>query len=280
MDEPETLLDGIVMGESPRWHDGRLWMADWGAGEVLSIGPEGDRRVERRVDGLPISIDRDPEGRLLVVAGAARALLREGDDGGLEELADLRPICDRPWNEIVVDARGNAFVNCIGFDLMTGEAPADGFVAVVAPDGTARRVADGLGFPNGMAVLEDGTTLVVAESYANRLTAFTIEDDGSLRDRRTWADLGDGCPDGITVDADGAVWFADVPNRRCTRVAEGGVVLDVVGVDRGCFACALGGDDGRTLFVVAAEWGGPDAVGGATGVVLAVRAPAAHAGRP
>ena len=280
MRTPQVLTDGLVMGESPRWHDGRLWVCDWGAGEVLSVGPGGDRRVELQVDGLPTSIEWDPDGRLLVLSGARRALLRADGSGALSPVAELLPISDRPWNEVVVDGRGHTFVNGIGFDLMAGEAAGDGQVAVVDADGTARRVADGLAFPNGMAVLADGTTLVVAESYGNRLTAFTIGEDGTLSDRRPWADLGDGCPDGITADAEGAVWYADVPNRCCVRVVEGGRVLDRVEVDRGCFACMLGGADGRSLFVVAAEWGGPDAVGGRTGQVLVVPAPAPHAGRP
>jgi sugar lactone lactonase YvrE len=143
-------------------------------------------------------------------------------------------------------------------------------------------VADGVEFPNGMAVTPDGSTLIVAESYASRLTAFDVASDGSLANRRVWADLGGGVPDGITLDAEGAAWYADVPNQRCVRVREGGEVLQTVEIDRGCFACALGGPDGRTLFLVAAEWpaaasqpGGPR-----TGQVLTVQAPAPHAGRP
>jgi sugar lactone lactonase YvrE len=143
-------------------------------------------------------------------------------------------------------------------------------------------VADGVWFPNGMAVTPDGSTLIVAESYGHCLTAFEIGPDASLSGRRVWADLGDAAPDGICVDADGAVWYADVPHRRCVRVAEGGEVLEVVEVDRGCFACMLGGSDGRTLFLVAAAWGGTSGIGTGerTGQVLTHRAPAPHAGRP
>jgi sugar lactone lactonase YvrE len=165
---------------------------------------------------------------------------------------------------------------------MAGEDPAPGCVALLSPDGSTRRVGEGLMFPNGMAVTRDNATLIVAESYSKQLTAFDIGDDGGLSEGRVWADLGDGVPDGICMDAEGAVWYADVPNRRCVRVGEGGQVLDTVEADRGCFACMLGGTDGRTLFVVAQEWTGAGGIaeGERTGQVLAVEAPARHAGHP
>jgi sugar lactone lactonase YvrE len=180
----------------------------------------------------------------------------------------------------VVDADGNAYVNNTGFDFPGAEF-APGSIVLVAPDGEARQVADGVAFPNGMAITPDGRTLVVAESYANRLTAFAIGEDGGLSGRRVWAELDGGYPDGICIDADGAVWYADVPNRCCVRVREGGEVLAEVRLDRGCFACMLGGDDGRTLFVTANEWGGTESMSdGRTGQVVAVEAPSPHAGRP
>ena len=195
--------------------------------------------------------------------------------------ADLTGISDHPWNEIVVDGRGNAYVNNIGFDFPDGEF-ATGIVALVTPDGSARQVADGVAFPNGMAVTPDNSTLIVAESYGNRLTAFDIAADGSLSNRRVWADLDGGDPDGICLDAENAVWYGDVPNKRCVRVREGGEVLQTIDLDRGCFACVLGGADGRTLFMIANEWGGPaDMTDGArTGQVLTVEAPAPGAGWP
>jgi sugar lactone lactonase YvrE len=155
-------------------------------------------------------------------------------------------------------------------------------VAVVTPDGAARRVAGDILFGNGMAVTADDSTLIVADSYARSLVAFDIAADGGLSNRRVWADLGDGVPDGICLDADGAVWYADVPNKRCVRVREGGEVLATADVDRGCFACMLGGADGRTLFILAAEWRGPEKMfdGPPSGQLLTVRAPAPHAGRP
>jgi sugar lactone lactonase YvrE len=217
---------------------------------------------------------------LFTAAGEA-ALIRRDPRGVVSTVADLGAI-STGWNEIVTDARGHTFLDAVGFDMMAGEAPRPGVIAVVTPDGTARAVAGDVQFPNGMAVTADGSTLIVAESYGRRLTAFDIAADGGLSGRRTWADLGDGAPDGICVDAEGAVWYADVPNRCCARVAEGGAVLDVVEVDRGCFACMLGGADGRTLFIVAAQWSGPEGMftGPPTGQVLAVPAPTPHAGRP
>jgi sugar lactone lactonase YvrE len=153
----------------------------------------------------------------------------------------------------------------------------------VTPQGEARKVADGLAFPNGMAVTPDNSTLILAESYGNRLTAFDIAADGDLYNRRVWADLGDGrYPDGICLDEEGAVWYADVPNKACVRVRGGGEVLQAVQADRGCFSCALGGADGKTLFIVAADWNGPESIKGSarTGQVLTAPAPAPRAGRP
>jgi sugar lactone lactonase YvrE len=166
--------------------------------------------------------------------------------------------------------------------MAAGADFAPGMVAVIAPDGSTRRVADGIAFPNGMALTPDSSTLIVADSYGRQLTAFDIGADDTLSGRRVWADLGDGIPDGVCLDADGAVWYADVPNQRCVRVAEGGEVLEQVDVDRGCFACMLGGADGSTLFILAQDWNGPEAIGRGprTGQVLAVEAPAPHAGRP
>jgi sugar lactone lactonase YvrE len=271
--ETPVLATGLAMGESPRWRDGRLWLCDWLAGEVLTVDAEGRTEVIRRIEGLPFSVDWLPDGREVyttnrgVVAGPSLSPY-----GGI----------GRPWNEIVVDPAGRVFVNMPG--SMPGEEPRPGIVAVVLPDGETRDVADDLWFPNGMAVTPDGSTLIVAESHAHRLTAFTITADGSLTERRTWADLGAGAaPDGICLDAEGAVWYGDVPNRHCRRVAEGGKLLSTVEADRGCFACMLGGPDGRTLYIVATDWQRLDwqhGGGKRTGQVLTHDAPAPHAGRP
>jgi sugar lactone lactonase YvrE len=229
--------------------------------EVVAVDLEGHREVMTRVPtSIPFCIDWLPDGRLLVVSGQERLLLRQEADGALTTHADLNGLTQGAFNEIVVDGRGNIYVN--GGDI----------VALVRPDGTVRKVADGVAFPNGMAVTPDNKTLILAESHGKRLTAFDILADGSLANRRVWADLGDGCPDGLCIDADGAVWYADVPNKCCVRVREGGDVLAMIHLDRGCFACTLGGSQRKTLFLVAAEWYGfariTESFG--TGQVLAV----------
>ncbi len=279
------LLSGIVFGESPRWHDDRLWFADWGAQEIIAVDLGGHSEVQARVDfpSFPMSIDWLPDGRLLIVSARDGRLLRREPDGSLATHADLSGLAELglPWNEIVVDGRGNAYVNNVGFDFPGGEF-GPGTIALLSSDGSARQVADGIAFPNGMAVTADNATLIVAESYASKLTAFVIAADGSLGNRRMWADLPGDHPDGICLDAGGAVWYADVGNRHCVRVAEGGEVLQTIELDRGCFACMLGGEDGRTLFIVAQEWGGPANMEGGrrTGQVLTVPAAAPGAGWP
>jgi sugar lactone lactonase YvrE len=267
--EPRTLLTGLAFGESPRWHEDRLWFSNWGTQEVVAVDLTGNSEVIVRVPTtIPFSIDWLPDGRLLVVSGPEALLLRREPDGSLVPHADLSDL-DRGFNEIVVDGRGNAYINGV-------------IVALVTPDGSARQVADGLAFGNGMAVTPDNATLIVAESHDNRLTAFDIAADGGLSNRRVWADLGDGVPDGICSDADGAVWYGDVPNKRCVRVREGGQVLQTIDLDRGCFACMLGGADRRTLFMMAAEWRGMENMefGARTGQVLIAEAPAPGVGWP
>jgi len=279
---PRNLLTGLAFGESPRWHDDRLWFANWGMQEVVATDLAGTSEVMVRVPTtLPFCIDWLPDGRLLVVSGREGLLLRREPDGSLVTHADLTGLSRHPWNDLVVDGRGNAYVNGIGFDFPGGEF-APGIVAMATPDGVARQVADGLAFPNGMAVTPDNATLIVAESYGARLTAFDIAQDGSLSNRRVWAELPDGHPDGICLDAEGAVWYGDVPAKRCVRVREGGEVLQTVDLDRGCFACTLGGADGRTLFLMAADFSNAAAMAGGprTGQVLTVAAPAARAGWP
>jgi sugar lactone lactonase YvrE len=272
--EAQTLLTGLAMGESPRWHEGRLWLSDWGAQEIIAVDLSGDSEVAVRVPfGLPFCIDWLPDGRLLIVSGREGLVLRREPDGSLVTHADLRGLSDSGWNEIVVDGRGNAYLN-----------GGPGIIALVTADGSARQVADGIAFPNGMAVTPDNSTLIIAESYGRRLTAFDIAPDGGLSNRRVWASLGSGVPDGICLDADSAVWYADVPNKLCVRVREGGEVLQSVELDRGCFACMLGGMDRKTLFLIATEWRGmekiPEVAQARTGQVLTIAAPAPGMGWP
>jgi sugar lactone lactonase YvrE len=277
------LLTGLVFPESPRWHDDRLWVADWGAEELIAVDLEGRSEVVAEVASFPFSIDWLPDGRLLAVSARERRLLRQEADGTFVAHAELGRLSKWPWNEIVVDGRGNIYLNNIGFDFPGGDF-APGIVALVTADGAVRQVADGVAFPNGMAVTADNSTLILAESYAKRLTAFDIGTDGALSNRRVWAELGDGVPDGICTDAEGAVWYADVPNQHCVRVREGGEVLQTVPLDRGCFACMLGGPQGRTLFIVANYWAGTAAAAlsepARSGQVVAVEAPAPAAGWP
>ena len=283
--EVQHLLDGLSFGESLRWHQDRLWLADWGAQEVMAVDRAGRPEVMARVDfpAFPMCIDWLPEGRLLIVAARDGRLLRQEPDGSLVTHADLRGLAEpgHPWNEIVVDGRGNAYLNNQGSDFPGGHF-APGMIALLTPDGSARPVADGIAFPNGMAITPDNSTLIVAESYGQKLTAFQIAADGSLSEPWSWADLGDGVPDGICLDAEGAIWYADVPNQQCVRVREGGQVLQTVHLDRGCFSCALGGTDRTTLFMMATQWRGTDRMTDTlrTGQVLTARVPAAGAGWP
>lgn len=280
--QPRTLLTGLAFGESPRWRHDRLWISDWGAREIIAVDPAGKSEVMARAPSFPSCIDFLRDGLLLMVSAYDGLLLRRQPDGSVVTHADLTGLSHHPWNDIVVDGRDNAYVNNIGFDLRAGEKFAPGIIAVVGRDGSTRRVADGLWFANGIAVTPDNSTLIVAESYGKRLTGFDIAADGSLSNRRVWADLGDGVPDGICLDAEGAVWYGDVPNKRCVRVREGGEVLQTVELDRGCFACMLGGVDRRTLFMVAREWRGSASMtdDARTGRVLTVEAPAPGAGWP
>ena len=283
MAEPRLLLDGLRFGESPRWHDGRLWFCDWAAEQLRAVDLAGNAETITEVHSFPFCIDWLPSGRLLIVSAADRALLTLTEDRELAVHADLSVLSAHPPNnEIVVDGRGNAYIDGGGFDMRAGEPFAPGMIALVTPAGDVSAVADDIHFGNGMAVTPDNRTLIVAESYGRRLTAFTIAADGTLTGRRVWAQLGDGVPDGICVDADGAVWYADVPNRRCVRVAEGGEVLQTVEADRGCFACMLGGREMRTLFMIVREWhgGGAIAAGDGSGQVLAVETAVPKAGWP
>ena len=257
MSGPRVVLAGLGILESLRWHDGRLWLCNWLTGDILTVGADGVAEVAAHVKTtIPYSIDWLPDGALLVVSGQEATLLRQSPDGSLAQYAALSaygPV----FNEIVVDPSGNAFVNGTS-------------VVVVRPDGSSVQVADDLRFGNGMTLTPDGRTLIVAESHGTCLTAFTIGDGGTLSERRVWADLDGDAPDGICIDAEGAVWYASVPGKHCVRVREGGQVLQHIELDRGAFACTLGGEDGTSLFIAAAQWKGMNAIsdGSRTGQIL------------
>ena len=284
--DAKPLLSGLAIGESPRWHESRLWFAHWGTGEIVAVDLEGRSEVVGQgPPGLGWSIDWLPDGRLLVTGGG---LMRTEPDGSTVSHADLSVVGVEDFNEIVVDGRGNIYING-GCDFEPGEGNAPGIIALVTPDGSVRRVADGIAFPNGMAITADNSTLIIAESFAARLTAFDIAADGALSNRRVWAD-GVG-PDGICVDAGGAVWtgVGQFTDNLVGRVREGGDVHERVRVGAPCFACMLGGEDRQTLFMLTADWRmGDDFAdniarltrGPRTGQVLTARAPAPGAGWP
>lgn len=282
-----VLLDGFGMGESPRWHDGRLWFSSWGSNEIIAVDPDGSSEViGPGGGGAGWAVDWLPDGSMLVTGGE---LARVQLDGTRVRHADLSQITPYGVSEITVDGRGNAYVNSINFDFadfneVIGSGQAPGKIALVKPDGQAREVADGLAFPNGMVVTPDNATLIVAESFARRLTAFDIGADGGLSNRRVWADV---TGDGICLDAEGAVWTTDVAEGDegvCLRVREGGDILDRIELDRPAYACMLGGEDGRTLFMVAQRWFGPDKMGeliaARTGQIITARVEVPHAGWP
>lgn len=285
--ETEVLLDGLGMGESPRWHDGRLWFSNWGTDELVAVDLDGNSEVMGPGGGgSGWAADWLPDGRTLITGAE---LTRVEPDGSRVRHADLSHISPHGWSEMTVDGRGNVYLDSINFDfadfgdvMASGQTP--GKIALVSPDGDAREVADGLAFPNGMVVTPDNATLIVAESFARRLTAFDVAADGTLSNRRVWADV---TGDGICLDAEGAVWCSDVgPDEGgvVLRVREGGEVLDRIELDRPCYACMLGGDDGRTLFMVVAKWFGPDRmeelIQAKTGQILTKSVDVPHAGWP
>jgi sugar lactone lactonase YvrE len=248
MPEVQVLLDGLGIPESPRWHDGKLWFANWIGQEIVSVDPDGTAEFtptpvsKERLMGW--SIEWLPDGRLLTTGDKIR---RTEIDGSVTVLSE------QPANEIVVDNRGNIYLNGADFDFAGGEAPKPGYIKVLTPDGELREVASDIQFPNGMVITPDGDTLVISESFAGRLTAFDIQANGDLTNRRTFADdLG---PDGICLDAEGAIWVS-TGGSSVVRVADGGKVLQRIDLPehRAPFAIALGGPAGTTLYLATAEW--------------------------
>lgn len=260
----DPFLEDLHFGECPRWHGGRLWYSDFFDGAVWSASTEGAARRELEVEGEPAGLGWLPDGRLLVVSRHQRAVLRQEDDGTLVEHGSLAPWAGYHGNDMVVSAAGQAYVGNFGFDLdavLGGPDPASLFseggapptsLVRIDPDGTAHEAARDMVFPNGSVLTPDGRTLVVAETLAGRLTAFDVEADGTLSGRRTWASLPSVAPDGICLDAEGAIWVANASAPECLRVAQGGTVMARVATGDPCFACMLGADDRRTLYVATA----------------------------
>ena len=280
----------LWFGEGPRWRAGRLWFSDFGEQAIRSVSPGGDVRTELALAGSrPSGLGWTPAGELLFVSMDRGQVGRLAADGSVHTHADLSGLSRWPWNDMVVDKAGRAYVGEFGFDF-NADMAARGLPAVVAdhpsaqlvcvqPDGAVEIAAADMHFPNGSVITQDGGTLIVAETLGCRLTAFDIGRDGRLSNRRTWAPLGKRLPDGICLDADGAVWFANPDAPECVRVAEGGKVLEVIETGLPCFACMLGGDDGRDLFMLTASWGAPG-VAPTKGRIVTARVEAPHAGWP
>jgi sugar lactone lactonase YvrE len=243
------IVAGLAFPESARWHDGELYFAEKRAERVRAWSPAAGVRDVATVPGQPGGIGWDADGRLLVVSAAERVLLRQ-DAEGMVRVADLTDHTVSRANDMVVDSAGRAYVGHFGYDLLGGGTPAAASLVLVDTDGSLSTVADDLHFPNGCVLSPDGATMILAETAANRLTAFSVSAEGRLDDRRTFAEVDGFFPDGIALDAEGAVWAADPVGRRVARVRDGGKITDELSTaPNGAFACALGGADGRTLFV-------------------------------
>ena len=248
----------IAFAEGPRWRDGKLWWSDMHGGQVSRLSNGVVERV-CAVPGRPSGLGWLPDGRMLVVSMIDKRLLRMEPDGVLVTHADLSALAPRRCNDLTVDRLGRAYVGNFGFELEGVEDPRPTVLIRVDPDGSARVVADDLSFPNGSVITEDGRTLIIAETWGARLSAFDIDQDGDLSRRRVWAQFTDGTvPDGICLDAEGAVWIASPTTRGCLKVGEGGGVLERLDTGRGAFACMLGGDDRRTLYVCTADSHDPE----------------------
>ena len=246
--KPEVLLEGLAFPECPRWRDGDLFFSEKRAHRILRMDEAGRAETVVELDDEPGGIGWLPDVALAIVAQVSRRLVRYDGDG-VSEIADLRALTAGKCNDMVVDSRGRAYVGHFGYDLKGG-TPKLASLVLVTPEGEARVAAEDLDFPNGSEFIDDERVLIVAESGAQRLTAFDVGQDGSLSGRRVWADLAPMVADGLCIDAEGAVWFADPLVGQVVRVREGGDVTDQISMDGpAAFACALGGNDGRTLFI-------------------------------
>ena len=286
----KVLADSFYFGEGPRWHEGRLWFSDFYAHAVKSVSLAGDVRTEFEIDDQPSGLGWMPDGSMLIVSMTKRQLLRRTADGKISVHADLGHIATFHCNDMVVDASGRAYVGNFGFDL-DGEIASRGAASIftdhvtaklacVAPDGAVSVAASDMHFPNGTVITPNGKTMIIAETFACVLTAFDIGSDGALSNRRVWAPTGARVPDGICLNADGAVWIANATAPECALIAEGGEVLEVIDTGAPCFACMLGGDDGKTLFMLTAGGSGAHASEAANGKILISTVDSPRAGRP
>ncbi|MBW2178999.1 MAG: SMP-30/gluconolactonase/LRE family protein [Deltaproteobacteria bacterium] len=247
-----VLLEGLIFPEGPRWHDNKLWFSDMGAQQVMTVDLEGIVEKIVHVPNQPSGLGWLPDGRLLIVSMVDRKLLRLDPDG-LTEVADLYNLASCHCNDMVVDNQGRAYIGNFGFELALSAPFKKAEIILVTPDGDARIVATEMAFPNGSVITPDGKTLIVGETYGSRLTAFDIEPDGSLSNRRVWAALENAVPDGICLDAESAIWVASPTSAEALRVKQGGEVTDRIKVATQAFACMLGGPDRQTLFVLTAN---------------------------
>lgn len=276
------MIGGLAFGEGPRWHDGRLWYSDFHQRTIYAVDGNGAREaVHAGLPDEPSGLGWLPDGTLLAVFTQSRRVMRAVDPGRFAVHADLGHIATFHCNDMVVDARGNAYVGNFGYDLHGGADPAPADLALVRPDGSAERVARGLQFPNGSVVTPDGSTLIVGETGAGRFSAFPIAADGTLGGRWTWAEIPGAGPDGCCLDADGAIWFADAFGAQLVRVRQGGEVVERRATPMPVFACMLGGPGGRTLYAL----GTPDdhrrrVAGSRAGAIFATPVDSPHAGFP
>lgn len=252
----QVLFEGGAFLEGPRWREGRLWFSDMHARRIMTVDLAGTPEVIGAVPNRPSGLGWLPDGRLLAVSMLDRRLLRM-EPTGLVEHADMSGFAEHECNDMVVDRMGRAYVGHFGFNHFDHGEFRPASILLVEPDGNVRIVADDLKFPNGTVIAEDGHTLIVAETYGRRLTAFDIESDGSLSGRRTWANL-DMAPDGICLDADGCIWVASPTERAVVRVSEGGEISRRIDVERRAIACMLGGADRRLLFILTSETTQPE----------------------